>query len=53
MRNVVNVNVLILIILISSGPSSCLCSKPEECEISGDNELDVVPNVAEVIMKIF
>ena len=38
---------------IFSGPPSCLCSKPEECEITGDNELDVVPSVAEVTMKIF
>merc|ERR1711953_1416688 len=30
-----------------SGPPSCLCSKPEQCEITEDNELDVVPYVAE------
>ena len=41
------------IIIIFSGPPSCLCSTPEECEITGDNELDFVPFVAEVTMKIF
>merc|ERR1711953_865606 len=30
-----------------SGPPSCLCSKPEQCEITEDNELDVVPSVVE------
>ena len=40
-------------IKIFSGPPSCLCSKPEQCEITEDNELDVVPYVAEVTMKIF
>ena len=40
-------------IIIFSGPPSCLCSKPEQCEITEDNELDVVPYVAEVTMKIF
>ena len=37
---------------IFSGPPSCLCSKPEQCEINGENELEVVPYVAEVTMKI-
>ena len=40
-------------IIINSGPPSCLCSKPEQCEITEDNELDVVPSVVEVKMKIF
>ena len=40
-------------IKIFSGPPSCLCSKPEQCEITEDNELDVVPSVVEVEMKIF
>ena len=28
-----------------SGPLSCLCSRNEECEITGENELDFIPNV--------
>ena len=40
-------------LVIFSGAPSCLCSKPEQCEITEDNELDVVPYVAEVTMKIF
>ena len=37
-----------IVIPAPSGPPSCLCSKPEECETTGDNELDVVPNVTQV-----
>ena len=33
-----------------SGPPSCLCSKIEQCEITEDNELDVVPNITEVTL---
>ena len=42
---VVMVNVCIPLL---SGPPSCLCSKTEQCEITGDNEIDVVPNITEV-----
>ena len=31
-----------------SGPPSCLCSKTEECQTTGDNELAVVPNITQV-----
>ena len=31
-----------------SGPSSCLCSRVEDCLVDGDNEVDLVPNVFEV-----
>ena len=31
-----------------SGLPSCLCSKTEQCEITGDNELDRIPNISEV-----
>ena len=31
-----------------SGPPSCLCSKTEQCEISGDNEIDFVPDIKKV-----
>ena len=30
-----------------SGPSSCLCSRVEDCLVDGDNEVDLVPNVLE------
>jgi len=30
-----------------SGPRSCLCSEPEECEVTADNELDIVPQVSQ------
>ena len=40
--------VLILYFLPPSGPPSCLCSKTEQCEVTGDNELEVVPNVTRV-----
>ena len=35
-----------------SGPVSCLCSKPEECEITGDNELDVMNGLTEVTIFV-
>ena len=31
-----------------SGPPTCLCSRVEECLAYGDNELELVPNIAEV-----
>ena len=31
-----------------SGPPSCLCSKVEECEVTGDNQIDLIPNVFKV-----
>ena len=31
-----------------SGPPSCLCSKVEECVATGDNQIDLLPNVLEV-----
>ena len=34
--------------IFNSGLPSCLCSKTEECEITADNELDVVPNITQV-----
>ena len=37
-----------LVILYNSGPRSCLCSKPEACEISEDNEVDLQPDVTTV-----
>merc|ERR1719394_2337335 len=30
-----------------SGPPSCLCSKTEECQMSEDNELEVITNIYE------
>ena len=39
---------IVFLFLVLSGPPSCLCSKTEECEITGDNELDVVPNITQV-----
>ena len=38
--------------MIFSGPRSCLCSKPEECEITGDNELEVVNGLTEVTIFV-
>ena len=32
-----------------SGPPSCLCSKVEECKNTGENELDNITNILEVI----
>ena len=48
MLMVLIVIVLILYFLPPSGAQSCLCSKTEECEITEDNELEVVPNVTQV-----
>merc|ERR1712062_132683 len=28
-----------------SGPPSCLCSQEEECEVTADNQIDLVPNI--------
>ena len=33
--------------LLFSGPTTCLCSRVEECYVNGDNEVDLVPNVLE------
>ena len=32
-----------------SGPPSCLCSKVEECTITGENEVDNIVNIFEVV----
>ena len=37
-----------ILIPLHSGPPSCLCSKTEQCEITGENEVNVVPNISEV-----
>ena len=37
---------------LCSGSPSCLCSRTEACEISGDNELDFVPDVGEVTERL-
>ena len=42
---------LTLLTLDLSGPPSCLCSKTEACEITGDNELEAISNVYEVTMS--
>ena len=34
--------------VVLSGPRSCLCSELEECEVTADNELDIVPQVSQV-----
>ena len=31
---------------------SCLCSRPEECEITGDNKLEVVNGLTEVTIFV-
>ena len=31
-----------------SGPVSCLCSEIGECDYTGDNEVDVLPNIFQV-----
>ena len=38
-----------LIPIPHSGPRNCLCSRTEECSVSGDNELDFVPEVSKVM----
>ena len=42
-----------IFIPLLSGPPSCLCSKIEQCEITEDNELDVVPNITEVKLSYY
>ena len=34
--------------ILPSGPLSCLCSEVEECENTGDNEVDFLTNVFQV-----
>ena len=34
--------------VLLSGPPSCLCSEVGECENTGDNEVDIVPNIFQV-----
>ena len=40
--------VIILLSLLPSGPVSCLCSEVAACENTGDNEVDVLPNIFQV-----
>ena len=40
--------IIFICISLLSGTPSCLCSEIEECEITEENEVDVVPNVTEV-----
>ena len=34
--------------ILHSGPPSCLCSEVGECINTGDNEVEVVPNISQV-----
>ena len=38
-----------------SGPRSCLCSRSEECSVSEDNEVEIIPDILQVtkILDLF
>ena len=42
---------IISLSLFRSGPPSCLCSEVAACENTGDNEVDVLPNIFQVRQK--
>ena len=40
---------------LHSGPQSCLCSRTEECSVSEDNEVEIIPDILQVteILDLF